>query len=87
MIHLTEDGTEMMAEKIQDILNNEYIPGEAYAEGRGVVVIEIEWGNMEHDHNKIDYIVNNKFHPNEIDIDITADNGTDTYSATHYYYF
>lgn len=23
---------------------------------------------------------------NEIDIDITADNGTDTYSAIHYYY-
>ena len=85
--HLSEDGTYLMAEAIQDIMNNNYIEGEAYAEGRGVVAVEIEWGDHEEAHSKLDDLVLNKYWPDRIDEYITEGDTDSTYSSTHYYYF
>lgn len=55
----------------------------------GRLVISIHWGDWKHEHNYADYLVRKFFMDKglgiETDVDVTEEDGSDTYSAEHYY--
>lgn len=57
--------------------------------GNYVIKIDVDWGDWKHDHIYIDNLVQKFFDEKGIKIEtgksVTAENGTDAYSATHYY--
>lgn len=52
-----------------------------------VVAVEIEWGDWKHDHRLADIIVEEDLGGQNISTKITAEDGSDCYSAVHYYMF
>jgi len=50
------------------------------------IMIDIQWGDWKHDHSYADYIMqkNGFTKINEV---ITEEDGSDTYSSTHFYIF
>ena len=55
----------------------------------GRLVISIHWGDWKHEHNYADFLVRKFFIDKglgiETDVDVTDEDGSDTYSAEHYY--
>ena len=55
----------------------------------GRLVISIHWGDWKHEHNYADFLVRKFFMDKglgiETDVDVTEEDGSDTYSAEHYY--
>lgn len=47
----------------------------------------VEWGDWKHDHLLLDHIAEEQTHPIDMDVQTTEENGSDTYSANHYYYY
>ena len=52
-----------------------------------VVCVEIEWGDWKHEHWRADWLIEEELKGNKIKVEITEDDGSDTYSAIHYYMF
>ena len=50
----------------------------------GTIVVCVEWGDWKHDHAFLNYIMR-KNHYRCIDEVVTEEDGSDTYSATHYF--
>ena len=51
-----------------------------------VVCVEIHWGDWKHDHACCDWLVEDKLGGTRIDVRVTEEDGSDTYSAIHYYF-
>ena len=81
--------------KLIDELNKafaEYNSAYPMYEDNGKLVVDVEWGDWKHDHWLVDEVVEEKaedlglilFMANTI---LTAENGSDCFSATHIYRF
>ena len=70
-------------QEIQKYLKENEIYGEVSEDGNELVV-SIEWGDWKHDHKRCDYLMAKK---NYLCVreETTAEDGSDCYSADHYY--
>ena len=75
----------MRIEKLEKILNENEINGEIIPLFNSELTgIHVYWGDWKHDHLRLDKVMKN----NGIDLVttvITEDDGSDAYSATHYF--
>lgn len=76
--------------KISELMKENHIMGEIVEESeeRNMFAVEIIWGDWKHEHLRFDWLMRENF-PNlrNINTQTTEENGTDCYSAIHYYYF
>ena len=70
-------------QEIQDYLKENEIFGEV-SECDNQLVISIEWGDWKHDHKRVDYLMAKKNYLC-VEEEITEEDGSDCYSANHYY--
>ncbi len=49
--------------------------------------VEIEQGDWKHEHWRADWLIEEELNGNKIKVEITEDDGSDTFSAIHYYMF
>ena len=73
-------------EQIYDLLNKNHIIAEVY-ESRNVICIDISWGDWKHDHLRVDHLMEENFIFSDCWEDVTEEDGSDCYSATHRYRF
>lgn len=73
--------------QIYDILNMYHISAEVYETYDNLICIEINWGDWKHDHLRVDWLMEEKFAPADYWKSVTEEDGSDCYSACHYYRF
>ncbi len=52
-----------------------------------ILIISVQWGDWKHDHLALDKIAEEATHPVMIDKVVTEEDGSDCYSADHYFYY
>lgn len=52
-----------------------------------ILIINVEWGDWKHEHAALDEIAKEATHPIDIEVKITEEDGSDCYSAEHWYYY
>jgi hypothetical protein len=70
-------------QEIQEYLKENDIYGEVSEDGSQLVV-SIEWGDWKHDHKRCDYLMAKKNYL-FVEEQVTEEDGSDCYSANHYY--
>ena len=79
-----------MEKKIYELMDENNIRGEVvdYSEQKKMLAVEIIWGDWKHEHARLDWLVGENI-PNlrSIHTVTTEEDGSDCYSAIHYYYF
>lgn len=93
MAHLKDDyNIEDYREELQKFIDKETGRPHTFfvdATFDGRLCIDISWGDWKHEHGYADYLVRKFFNDKglgiDIEVDTTAEDGTDAYSATHYY--
>lgn len=79
-----------MEKKIYELMHEHHIMGELvdYCEQKKMVAVEVIWGDWKHEHGRLDWLIGKTF-PNlrSIHTTTTEEDGSDCYSAIHYYYF
>lgn len=76
--------------KIYEMMKEYNIMGEVvdYSDKKRMVAVEVIWGDWKHEHWKLDCMVRECFPDlRSIHEVTTEENGSDCYSAIHYYYF
>jgi hypothetical protein len=79
-----------MEKKIDELMKENHIMGEVVEEreDRNMIGVEVIWGDWKHEHLKLDWLMEENFPDLRRKYAVTTeDNGTDNYSAIHYYYF
>lgn len=79
-----------MEKKIYDLMRENHLFGEMvdYNEKMKMIAVEISWGDWKHEHWKLDWIMKENFPDlRSIHTCTTEENGSDCYSAIHYFYF
>lgn len=74
----------MTIEELQKLLREKNIFGELEEISDKYITLQIDWGDWKHDHNYADYIMS-EFGYYLIGKKITEEDGSDCYSALHYY--
>lgn len=49
------------------------------------IAVEVTWGDWRHDHLQLDWFMRDNFDLTLVDVKITEEDGSDTYSAIRYY--
>lgn len=83
-----------MEEIIRKLMDENGIVGEiqnverVFDAHRNMVAVEVIWGDWKHEHARLDWLVGENI-PNlrSIHTTTTEEDGSDCYSAIHYYYF
>lgn len=84
---MTDEKILEYTEKVQKLLDRDHICADVYPHyGLPVVVIDIHWGDWKHDHGRAKWLVS-QHGGNLIGSKVTEENGSDCYSAEHYFYF
>ena len=52
-----------------------------------ILILNVEWGDWKHEHLALDEIAKKATHPIDIEVKVTEENGSDSYSAEHWYYY
>lgn len=74
--------------KIYDLIKENHLFGEIVEEKENMIAIEISWGDWKHDHLRLNWIMQENFPEiKKIDTFTTEEDGSDCYSAIHYFYF
>lgn len=76
--------------KIYELMKEHHIMGEVvdYNEAIKMVAVEITWGDWKHDHLRMNWLMEENFsNLRSIHTQTTEEDGSDCYSAIHYYYF
>lgn len=77
-----------LEKKIYDIMEANRISGEIVDYNKKMIAVEIRWGDWKHDHARFDWLMEKNFSDiKRVKTHITEDNGSDCYSAIHYYEF
>ena len=71
-------------EDVKRIFKENNLTYEWWVNFDGTIVVNVEWGDWKHDHAFLNYIMR-KNQYRGIDEVVTEDDGSDTYSATHYF--
>lgn len=74
-------------EKIYNLMKENKLFGDIIEETENKIAIEIFWGDWKHDHLRLDWLIMENFNIKEKFNMITEEDGSDCYSAIHYYYF
>jgi hypothetical protein len=74
--------------KIYDLMKENKLFGEIVDERENMIAIEISWGDWKHEHLRLDWMMQDNFdNIQSIHNVTTEEDGSDCYSAIHYYYF
>jgi hypothetical protein len=76
--------------KINELMKENGIMGELvdYSEQKKMVAVEVIWGDWKHGHWRLDWLMQENFsNLRSIHQVTTEEDGSDCYSAIHYYYF
>jgi hypothetical protein len=76
--------------KIYKLMEENHIMGEMvdYNEKTKMIAVEVIWGDWKHEHARLDWLVGETFNNlRSIHTVTTEEDGSDCYSAIHYYYF
>lgn len=76
--------------KIYELMTENHIMGEVvdYNDQMRMIAVEVRWGDWKHEHWRLDWLMKENFTDlRSIHEVTTEDNGSDCYSAIHYYYF
>lgn len=79
-----------MEQKIHQLMKENYISGEIVDENQNkkMFAVEILWGDWKHEHGRLDWLMKEKFsNLRSVFTQTTEEDGSDCYSAIHYYYF
>ena len=79
-----------MEKKIYELMSENHIMGEVvdYNDQMRMIAVEVRWGDWKHEHWRMDWLMKENFTDlRSIHEVTTEDNGSDCYSAIHYYYF
>jgi hypothetical protein len=79
-----------MEKKITEAMKENHIRGEIidYNEQTKMIAVEVIWGDWKHEHGRLDWLVEQNFsNLRSIIKQTTEEDGSDCYSAVHYYYF
>jgi len=79
-----------LSDEIREILNKEELFAEVDfqmddAKSPSGIVVSIEWGDWKHQHLRAKYLINNKFGLECAASRTTEENGSDCYSAIHFF--
>lgn len=75
-----------MVQAAQGALNEVGVFSEVYQhETLPVICVEIPWGDWKHSHMRADMVLMDKFGLECLGKNVTEEDGSDCYSATHYY--
>lgn len=74
-------------EKIYNLMKENRLFGDIIEETENKIAIEISWGDWKHDHLRLDWLIEENFDLKRIETETTEEDGSDCYSAIHYYYF
>lgn len=78
--------TEEMVQAAQAILADSNIPAEVYQHSElPIICVDIPWGDWKHSHMRADIQLMDKLGLECILKKVTEEDGSDCYSATHYY--
>lgn len=80
----------MMENNIYKLMEENHIMGELvdYNEQTKMVAVEVIWGDWKHEHARLDWLIGKTFsNLRSIHTTTTEEDGSDCYSAIHYYYF
>lgn len=64
-----------------------YVDIYGYDTKKKTLSLEIAWGDWKHDHARLDYFMRTQFPCKKVDEFTTEEDGSDTYSGVHVYYF
>ena len=78
------DKEELFAE-VDFQMDVEKSPGGIVTNSPSGIVVSIEWGDWKHQHLRAKYLIGNKFGLECADSRITEENGSDCYSAIHFF--
>lgn len=81
---------QVMEKKIDELMDENHIMGGIvdYSKEKKMVAVEIIWGDWKHDHARLDLLMKESFsNLRSIHTQTTEEDGSDCYSAIHYYYF
>lgn len=79
-----------MEKKIYELMSKNHIMGEVvdYNDQIRMIAVEVRWGDWKHEHWKLDWLMKENFSDlRSVHEVATEENGSDCYSAIHYYYF
>lgn len=79
-----------MEKKIHELMKENHIMGEVVEENleTKMIAVEVIWGDWKHEHGRLDWLMEENFPDlRSIRKMTTEENGSDCYSAIHYYYF
>lgn len=78
--------TEEMVQEVQAILNDNHVFAEAYQHRElPIICVDIRWGDWKHSHLRADVLLMDKLGLECVAKEVTEENGSDCYSAIHYY--
>lgn len=69
---------------IRKYLKDNEVDCEVYEHANGCISVEIEWGDWKHEHLFTDHLMK-KIGYSCTDVQVTEEDGSDTYSAVHFY--
>ena len=70
--------------KVYDLMRENHLHGDVW-EDFGLLCIEVNWGDWKHDHLRLDWVMKENFNILMSATETTEENGSDCYSAIHYY--
>lgn len=68
------------------LADNGLYPDGVYTNSEGSTSVEISWGDWKHDHIWCDVLMKYLGYETECEEEVTEENGSDCYSAIHYYH-
>ena len=76
------------AEKVYNLMKENHLHGEIIEEMENKIAVEICWGDWKHDHLRLKWLMEETFKDlKKVDSYTTEEDGSDCYSAIHYFYF
>lgn len=75
------------SERIYELMKQNRIYADIIEETENKIAIEISWGDWKHEHLRLDWLMEENFDLKKIQSIATEEDGSDCYSAIHYYYF
>lgn len=82
-----------IVKKVREVSNEAGIYGDVWAKDNNTVAVDVEWGDWKHEHIRLDndvwmaFAFSDDCSIKEFYSVTTEEDGSDTYSATHYYVF
>ena len=86
--HMTFEELKELADELNKFLEEQQVYYEVYFEDDDTISVDISWGDWKHDHLWFDHVAEKFFNEKgydvvNVNVDVTDEDGSDTYSAIH----